>query len=50
MRAIPEIKAGIWPIGYDTFNTYAAELVTYQGPLINWLKTANLIYFLLAND
>jgi len=46
VRAIPEIKAGIWPIGYDTFNTYAAELVTYQGPLINWLKTANLIYFL----
>lgn len=45
VRAIPEIKAGIWPIGYDTFNTYVAELVTYQGPLINWLKTANLIYF-----
>ncbi|MCL5407565.1 MAG: hypothetical protein M1429_03660 [Patescibacteria group bacterium] len=22
-----------------------AELATYQGPLINWLKTANLIYF-----
>lgn len=46
IRAIPEIKAGIWPIGYDTFNTYAAELTTYHGPLVNWLKTANLIYFI----
>lgn len=46
LRAIPEIKAGIWPIGYDTFNTYAAELASYQGPLINWLKTANILYFL----
>lgn len=46
IRAIPEIKAGIWPIGYDTFNTYAAELATYQGPLLAWLKTANLIYFI----
>lgn len=45
IRAIPEIKAGVWPIGYDTFNTYAAELATYHGPLINWLKTANLLYF-----
>lgn len=46
IRAIPEIKAGIWPIGYDTFNTYAAELATYQGSLINWLRTANILYFL----
>jgi len=46
IRAIPEIKAGIWPIGYDTFNTYAAELASYQGPLINWLRTANILYFL----
>lgn len=46
IRTIPEVKAGIWPIGYDTFNTYAAELATYKGPLINWLKTANLIYFI----
>jgi len=46
VRSIPEIKAGIWPIGYDTFNTYVAELATYHGPLLNWLKTANLIYFI----
>jgi len=46
IRALPEIKAGSWPIGYDTFNTYAAELATYHGPLINWLKTANILYFL----
>lgn len=46
IRAVPEIKAGIWPIGYDTFNTYAAELATYHGPLINWLRTANLVYFI----
>ena len=45
IRAIPEIKAGIWPIGYDTFNTYAAELSSYNGPLINFLKTANILYF-----
>lgn len=45
-RTIPEIIAGKWPIGYDTFNTYAAELSTYHGPLINWLKTANLLYFI----
>lgn len=46
VRTIPEIKAGIWPIGYDTFNTYAPQLATYNGSLINWLKTANLIYFI----
>lgn len=46
MRTIPEIKAGIWPIGYDTFNTYAAELASYHGPLLNWFKTANILYFL----
>ncbi len=45
IRMIPEIKAGIWPIGYDTFNTYAAELATYNGPLVNWIKTANILYF-----
>lgn len=45
IRTIPEIKAGIWPIGYDTFNTYAAEIANYHGSLINWLKTANLLYF-----
>ncbi len=45
IRAIPEIKAGIWPIGYDTFNTYAAEISSYSGPLFNWVKTANIIYF-----
>lgn len=44
VRAIPQIKAGIWPIGYDTFNTYAAELSSYNGPLINFLKTANILY------
>jgi len=46
IRTIPEIIAGNWPIGYDTSNTYAAELATYQGPLINWVKTANILYFL----
>lgn len=46
IRLIPEIKAGVWPIGYDTFNTYAAELASYNGPLINWVKTANIHYFL----
>ena len=46
VRTIPEIKAGIWPIGYDTFNTYLAEISMYQGSLIHWLKTANLVYFL----
>jgi hypothetical protein len=46
IRSIPEIKAGNLPIGYDTFNTYVAELVTYHGSLINWLRTANLIYFI----
>lgn len=45
VRLIPELKAGIWPIGYDTFNTYAAELSSYNGPLINWVKTANIHYF-----
>lgn len=45
IRLIPEIKAGIWPIGYDTSNTYAAEITSYHGPLINFLKTANLLYF-----
>lgn len=46
IRTIPEIKAGVWPIGYDTFNTYAAELASYNGSLLNWLKTANLLYFI----
>lgn len=46
IRTVPEIKAGIWPIGYDTFNTYAAELATYQGSLWNFLKTANILYFI----
>lgn len=46
IRAIPQIKAGIWPIGYDTFNTYSAELSSYNGPLINFVKTANILYFL----
>jgi len=46
IRTIPEIKAGIWPIGYDTFNSYVADISSYQGPLINWLKSANLLYFL----
>lgn len=45
IRLVPEIKAGIWPIGYDTFNTYAAELSSYNGPLINFFKTANILYF-----
>lgn len=46
IRTIPEIKAGVWPIGYDTFNSYAAEIATYHGSLVNWLLTANLLYFL----
>src|SRR3989304_7187474 len=46
VRIIPEIRAGTWVIGYDTSNTYAAELASYQGSLINWLKTANILYFL----
>lgn len=46
IRAIPEIKAGLWPIGYDTFNTYAAVLATYQGSIWNFLKTANILYLL----
>ncbi len=46
VRLIPEIKAGVWPIGYDTFNSYVADLSSYQGPLINWIKSANLLYFL----
>ena len=46
IRIIPEIKAGIWPIGYDTFNSYVADLASYNGPLINWLKSANILYFL----
>ena len=46
VRIIPEIKAGHWPIGYDTFNTYAAVLATYQGPLWNFVKTANILYLL----
>lgn len=46
IRIIPEIKAGVWPIGYDTFNSYVADLASYHGPLINWLKSANILYFL----
>ena len=46
IRTIPELKAGVWPIGYDTFNTYAAELASYNGPLINWVRTANILYFI----
>lgn len=46
IRIIPEIKAGVWPIGYDTFNTYAPQLATYHSPLIYWLFSDNLIYFI----
>jgi len=46
IRIIPEIKAGVWPIGYDTFNSYTAEIATYKGSLINWVWTANILYFL----
>jgi len=46
IRIIPEIKAGVWPIGYDTFNSYVADLASYNGPLINWIKSANILYFL----
>ena len=46
VRSIPNIKAGQWVIGYDTFNTYVAELTGYHGSLINWLKTANILYFI----
>jgi len=46
VRVIPEIKAGAWPIGYDTFNSYVADLSSYKGPLIDWFRSANILYFL----
>lgn len=46
IRIIPEIKAGIWPIGYDTFNSYVADISSYNGPLFNWIRSANILYFL----
>ncbi len=46
LRSIPEFKAGIWAIGYDTSNTYSAEIASYSGSLINYIKTANILYFL----
>lgn len=46
LRSIPEFKAGIWAIGYDTSNTYSAEIASYSGSLLNYIKTANILYFL----
>ncbi|MBM2820615.1 MAG: hypothetical protein HW405_375 [Candidatus Berkelbacteria bacterium] len=46
LRLIPELKAGAWPIGYDTSNTYSAELASYSGSLVNWITTANILYFI----
>lgn len=47
LRAWPEIKAGIWPIGYDTFNTYAPEILKFDGNFLRWFFSANFLYFLL---
>lgn len=47
LRSIPEIKMGAWPIGYDTFNTYAPDLLKFDGNFLRWLFSSNFIYFLL---
>ncbi|OGD56034.1 hypothetical protein A2V71_03945 [Candidatus Berkelbacteria bacterium RBG_13_40_8] len=47
IRAWPEIKGGFWPIGYDTFNTYAPEILKFDGNFLRWILSANLLYFLI---
>lgn len=47
LRALPEIKAGVWPIGYDTFNAYAPDLLKFDGDYLRWIFSANLLYFIL---
>jgi len=47
IRSWPQVKAGMWPIGYDTFNTYAPDLLKFDGHFLRWFFSANLLYFLL---
>lgn len=47
LRAWPDIKAGYWPIGYDTFNSYVPDLLKFDGNFWRWITSANLLYFLI---
>lgn len=47
IRSYPEIKAGYWPIGYDTLNSYLPALVKFDGNFGRWIFGSDLFYILL---
>jgi len=46
IRSYPEIKAGYWPIGYDTLNSYLPALMKFDGNFGRWIFGSDLFYLL----